>query len=120
MDDEKSIRKVTGRMLRSLGNEVEIAFDGEEAIELYKKAMKSDEPFDVVIMDLTIPGGMGGKEAIKKLLKINPDAKAIVSSGYSNDPLISYYQEHGFSGYIPKPYRLEELKKVLNEVLRKR
>ncbi len=120
MDDEKSIRKVTGMMLRSLGNEVEVAFDGEEAIELYKKAMKSDEPFDVVIMDLTIPGGMGGKEAIKKLLKINPDAKAIVSSGYSNDPVISYYQEHGFSGYIPKPYRLEELKKVLNEVLKKR
>jgi len=117
MDDDKSITKVVGMMISHLGNEVVIAGDGAEAIKMYKKALNSDKPFDVVIMDLTIPGGMGGKETIKKLLDINPEAKAIVSSGYSNDPVISNYKAHGFSGYIPKPYKLEGLKKVLNEVM---
>ena len=79
--------------------------------------MDSDKLFDVVIMDLTIPEGMGGKQAIKKLLEIDPDAKAVVSSWYANDPVISNYQEYGFSGFIPKPYKLEELKKVMNDIL---
>ncbi|MFC1651094.1 PAS domain S-box protein [Candidatus Latescibacterota bacterium] len=117
MDDDKSITKVVGMMLKSLGNDVAVSTDGTETIELYKKAMKAGKPFDVVIMDLTIPGGMGGKETIQELLKIDPNAKAIVSSGYSNDPVVSNYKEHGFGGYISKPYKLEELKKVMNEVM---
>lgn len=120
MDDEKSILKVAGMMLRSLGNVIEVTRDGEEAIKIYKRAMNSDKAFDVVIMDLTIPGGIGGKEAIQKLIEIDPDVKAIVSSGYSNDPVISNYKRYGFSGYIPKPYSLGELRHVLTEVMKLR
>ena len=94
-----------------------VVSNGEEIIKLYKKAMDSGEPFDVVIMDLTIPGGMGGQIVIKKLLEIDPDAKAIVSSGYTDDPVISNFEGYGFSGFIPKPYMLEDLRKVLTEVL---
>ena len=86
MDDEASLRKMLGRMLKNLGYESEFAKDGAEAIEMYKAAKKSGKPYDAVILDLTIPGGMGGKEAIEKLLEIDPEVKAIVSSGYSNDP----------------------------------
>jgi DNA-binding NarL/FixJ family response regulator len=71
-------------------------------------------------MDLTIPGGMGGKETIQKLLKIDPEAKAIVSSGYSNDPIIANFQQYGFSGCAVKPYKIEELESVLLEVLKKK
>ena len=117
MDDDEGIAKVTEMMLKRLEIDVTVCSDGTGAIELYRKAMDSGEPFDVVIMDLTVPAGVGGKEAVEKLLEIDPNAKAIVSSGYSNDPVMSNYQEHGFSGYISKPYKLGELKKVLNEVL---
>ena len=117
MDDELEIRKMVSKTLTLGGSEVEVASDGDEAIEIYKKAMDSGKPFDVVILDLTIPGGMGGKEAIKKLLEIDLDAKAVVSSGYANDPVISNFEAYGFSGFIPKPYKHNELKKLLNEVL---
>ena len=96
---------------------MESASDGAEAITLYKKAMKSGKPFDAVILDLTIPGGMGGKEALEKLLRIDPDITAIVASGYSNDPVISNFSEYGFSGYIAKPFTLAELRDVLYTVL---
>ena len=119
MDDDEMVRNFVSRVLKSFGNEVEVVRDGAEAIELYRKAMDSGKPFDVVILDLTIPGGMGGKKAIKKLLEIDPDAKAVVSSGYSNDPVVSNFEEYGFKGNISKPYRLKELKKVLNEVMKK-
>ncbi|MFC1490462.1 PAS domain-containing protein [Candidatus Latescibacterota bacterium] len=118
MDDEISIRKVVKMMLRCLGNEVEVASDGEEAVKLYKKAMDCGKPFNAVIMDLTIPGAMGGKEAIQRIQKIDPLAKAIVSSGYSNDPVISNYKKYGFCGYILKPYRLKELTKTMNIVFK--
>ena len=117
MDDEEMVRNFVLKALKSFGNDVDEASDGAEAIKKYKKAMDSGKPFDVVIMDLTIPGGMGGQVAIKKLLEIDPDAKAVVSSGYANDPVISNFDAYGFKGYIPKPYKLEELKKVLNEVM---
>jgi len=117
MDDEDMVRNVVSNALQTFGHEVEVVSDGEEAIKLYKKAMDSGKSFDVVIMDLTIPGGMGGKEAIKKLLEIDPDVKAVVSSGYSNDPVVSKYQEYGFSSFIQKPYGLEGLKKALKEVM---
>jgi len=117
MDDEESLRKVAERMLRRLGYVVQSVKDGEEAIKYYEQARKSEQPFDAVIMDLTIPGGMGGKETIEKLLKIDPGATAIVSSGYSNDPIMSNYEQYGFSGVVSKPYRIEELSWVMRDVL---
>jgi len=118
MDDEEAVREVAGRMLKHLGyDDVEFAADGAEAIKLYKAAMASGNPFNVVILDLTIPGGMGGKETVKKLLKIDPGVKAIVSSGYVDDSVSAKYKEHGFSGMIAKPYTLEQLRKALEDVI---
>ena len=93
--------------------------DGVAAIDAYTKAEGSEEPFDIVIMDLTVPGGMGGKEAITELLKINPDILAVVSSGYSNDPIMAQYKEYGFSGVIAKPYRASELTSLIQALLSK-
>ena len=117
MDDEEIVRTFVTKILKTFGNKVEVASDGAKVIKLYKKAMDSGEPYDVVIMDLTIPGGMGGKEAIQKLLEIDPDVKAVVSSGYSNNPVISNCEKYGFKGFLPKPYKLAELREVLNIVL---
>ena len=117
MDDEEIVRDVTGEMLRYMGYGVEFAKDGAEAIELYINAKESGKPFDVVIMDLTIPGGMGGKEAMGKLLKIDPAVKAIVSSGYSNDPVMADFRGYGFSGVVSKPCGLKELGEALNKIL---
>ena len=86
---------------------------------MYKKARESGQPFDVVIMDLTIPGGMGGKEAIKKLLEIDPYAKVIVSSGYATDPIMSDYKKYGFSAVVTKPYSVEQLEKILHRLFRR-
>jgi PAS domain S-box-containing protein len=119
MDDEAIISHVAARYLKSLKYEVETVKDGAEAIVLYKGAMESGEPFDAVIMDLTIPGGMGGKETIKELIKIDPEVRAIVSSGYNEDPVISHYREYGFSGVLAKPYGIDEMSKVLHAVLLK-
>ncbi len=96
MDDEEVMRTSVGEFLKTAGYEVELAADGNKAIELYKKAMESSKPFDAVILDLTIRGGMGGKETIKKLLELDPDVKAIVTSGYSNDPVMANFREYGF------------------------
>ena len=117
MDDEKMVRDILSRMLKKLGCEVVCVKDGAEAIIKYKQSKETGKPFDVVIMDLTIPGGMGGQETIKKLLEIDPEVKAIVSSGYSNDPIMSHYQAYGFSSVIAKPYRITELSKILRDVM---
>ncbi len=117
MDDEEVIRDVAGRMLDRLGYKVEFASSGEEVIDIYKQAFQSGDCFDIVIMDLTVPGGMGGKEAIEKLLKIDPDIKAIVSSGYFNDPVMANFKDYGFSGVVPKPYDIDELGKAVKEVI---
>lgn len=117
MDDEEIIQDVLSNMLDFLGYEVDIAGDGAEAIEKYKQAVQSDKSFDLVIMDLTIPGGLGGKEAIADLLEIDPEAKAIVSSGYSNDPVVLNYQEYGFKGVVNKPFKIEELTRILEEII---
>ena len=117
MDDEASLRKMVGRMLKNLGYESEFAKDGAETIEMYKRAKEAEKPYDAVILDLTIPGGMGGKEAINKLLEIDPEVKAIVSSGYSDDPVLANFQEYGFKGMMPKPFESRSLSKVLHEVL---
>jgi len=117
MDDEDMIRDIAGSILNHLGYTVSFAKNGEEAISRYQEALGGKLPFDAVIMDLTIPGGMGGKEAIKQLLGIDPAVKALVSSGYSNDPIMSDYQAFGFKGVIIKPYLIQEISKALQTVL---
>ena len=117
MDDEASLRKMVGRMLEKLGYESEFAKDGVEAIQMFKDAKEAETPYDAAILDLTIPGGMGGKEAIKKLLEIDPELKAIVFSGYSDDPVMANFKEYGFKGMMPKPFESRSLGKVLHEVL---
>lgn len=113
MDDEPAVMKVVKKMLSNLGNEVDGARDGSEAIEAYKRALEAGSPYDVVIMDLTIPEGMGGKEAIERLRQIDPNITAIVSSGYSSDPVLSDYEAYGFSGIITKPFHMRDLKETL-------
>lgn len=117
MDDEEIIREVAGEILSHLGYRVEYCADGAEAIEKYLAAGKAGKPFDVILMDLTIPGGMGGKETMKRLMEIAPQAKGIVSSGYSNDPILANYQQYSFSGVVMKPYSMEELDRTLHQVI---
>ena len=117
MDDEKVVREVTGELLRSLGHEAEFAESGESALTMYREAMASARPFDVVILDLTIRGGMGGLETLGKLLEIDPGVKAVVSSGYSDDAALSNYREHGFKAFLKKPYNMDELQNTLNDLL---
>jgi PAS domain S-box-containing protein len=117
MDDEKIIRTLTKQILTHLGYTSEFAHDGQEALELYQKAMESEKPFDAVILDLTVRGGMGGKETIIKLNEIDPHIKCIVSSGYSKNPVMTNYIEYGFCSAIAKPYTVDELSKILGKVL---
>jgi len=117
MDDERIVRETTAAMLVELGYEVEGATDGVAALTLYERARVQGRPFDVVIMDLTIPGGMGGREAIQRFLASDPAVRAIVSSGYSNDPVMASCAEHGFCGVITKPYRLADLGAALRAAL---
>ncbi|MGR3220360.1 MAG: PAS domain S-box protein [Candidatus Anammoxibacter sp.] len=117
MDDNDAIRDMGSQVLSFIGYEVECAEDGVEAIDMYKKAMESKKPFDVVIMDLTIPGGMGGKEAIVKLHEICPNAKAIVSSGYANDPIMADYAKYGFKNVLGKPFEIKDMNEVLQRVM---
>ena len=116
MDDEEMVLDISSRMLAKLGHSYELARDGEEAIERYVNASRSGNPFDVVIMDLTVKGGMGGSVAMERLLELDPDIKAIVSSGYSNAPVMSDYRKYGFRGIVSKPYRLDELSAMLDSV----
>lgn len=117
MDDEELIRDIVSRTLREAGYEVESAQNGNEAIDIYLQAQLSERPFDVVILDLTIPGGLGGKDAIKELFELDPEARAIVSSGYSDDPIMEDFEKYGFKGAVAKPYNTEELKRVVEKVI---
>ncbi|GAG04449.1 unnamed protein product, partial [marine sediment metagenome] len=117
MDDEKSIRETVFKMLTYMGYDVESAKDGVEAIKLYEKSRDNGKPFDVVIMDLTIRGGMGGSETIQKLIEIDPDVKAIVSSGYSTDEIMSNHDKFGFCGVISKPYDIQKLSELLSKIM---
>ncbi|MEQ8172784.1 MAG: PAS domain S-box protein [Candidatus Eremiobacterota bacterium] len=117
MDDEDIVLKTTGMILKRLGYKTDFAKDGTELIDIYKREKDKGTPFDLLIMDLTIPGGMGGKEAIEKLKEIDRDVKAIVSSGYSNDPIMADFKTYGFMGVVVKPYKISELSDILNKVL---
>ena len=114
MDDEEIVLKVASKIITKLGYEIEISRDGDEAVRLYREAMDSGKPFKAVVMDLTIPGGMGGGDAIKILKNMDPNVKAFVSSGYSSDPLMVNHKDYGFAGVITKPYKVEEIKEVLD------
>jgi len=116
MDDEDIVRRVAKAMLLELGHEVEVSEEGSEAIKLYVEALKSDYKFDLVIMDLTIPGGMGGKEAMHALLQIDPSAMVVVSSGYCNDPIMANFKQYGFCAAIEKPYQMQEMSRLINEL----
>jgi two-component system cell cycle sensor histidine kinase/response regulator CckA len=120
MDDDEMVQKSVAMMLKMVGYEVESAYDGSAALQLYQARLENNKPFDVVIMDLTIPGGMVGQEAIGKLQQIDPQARALVSSGYSNDPIMAEYAQYGFAGKIEKPVILEELATAVKEVLQRR
>ncbi|MGW8323096.1 MAG: ATP-binding protein, partial [Thermodesulfobacteriota bacterium] len=117
IDDDVTLRRSIGKALDRLGYQVECAEDGKEGIRIYEEARASGRPIQVVVMDLTIPGGMGGKDAARELLRIDPDAKLIVSSGYSTDPVMSDFRAHGFRAVISKPYRVEDLGETLRRVL---
>ncbi|OGO20933.1 MAG: hypothetical protein A2Z15_00700 [Chloroflexi bacterium RBG_16_50_11] len=120
MDDEEIIRKMLKNMLSLAGYTVELAADGDEAITKYQQARAAGDPFNAVIMDLTIPGGMGGKEAVKKLLEIDPKATVIVSSGYATDAIMSEYKKYGFKSVIAKPYSVRQLQDTLSGLLTKK
>jgi CheY-like chemotaxis protein len=117
MDDDALLREPLSHVLSGLGYCVTPAKDGAEAIELYRKASDAGRPFDAVILDLTVPGGMGGKETIEKLRELNPYIKAIVSSGYSDDPVMAHYREYGFMGVVTKPYTISALSDLLRRSL---
>jgi len=117
MDDESAVFRVTGDFLELFGYRVDSVINGDEAIQVYKTAREAGDPYAAVILDLTIPGGMGGKEAIVMLRQLDPDVKAIISSGYASDPVITDCTSYGFTAGLVKPYRLETLKEMLEKIL---
>jgi CheY-like chemotaxis protein len=120
MDDEEMIRNLAGNILTRLGYEPTFARHGDEAIAKYQEALAAQEPFDAVILDLTVKGGLGGKETIQKLVAIDPAVRGIVSSGYANDPGVTNFSEYGFCAVVAKPYRINEIKEQLERILGRR
>ncbi len=117
MDDEEVVRKVAGELIRVLGHDAEFAANGEEAVTKFRAALDAGRPFDIVILDLTVRGGMGGAQTVKKLREIDPGVPAVMSSGYSDDSAVADFQDHGFQAFLQKPYDFKELNDVLNAVL---
>ncbi len=116
MDDEEMLRKLAEQMLRRLGYQAKTVKDGIEAIDAVRRQMNSGKPFDMVILDLTVKGGMGGEQTVRELRKIDPNIKTIVSSGYFDDPVISHYEKYGFMGSMAKPYEMENLKETIEKL----
>jgi CheY-like chemotaxis protein len=118
LDDEPAICEITSILLRKLGYDAVITSKGEDSIEAYRAALDQGARFDVVILDLSVPGGLGGKEVIAALLEMDPEVKALVSSGDANDPAVSRFRDFGFTGVLMKPYTKavldETIKKVIN------
>jgi CheY-like chemotaxis protein len=119
MDDDEILLNMVGIMLAHLGYKAECALDGQEAIEKYSNALRSGEPFDAVIIDLVVPIGIGGKEAMQTLLEIDPQVKGIISSGYIHNSIIEDYEHYGFKDVLIKPYRVSDLEKVLARLCNK-
>ena len=117
MDDEPSIRSMAVLFMERIGYDCDVAIDGAEAVRKYEEALAAGQKYEVVVMDLTVPGGMGGSEAMEQLRRLDPGICAIVSSGYSRDPVLANYQAHGFQAVLPKPYGLDQLTKVMRTVL---
>jgi two-component system, cell cycle sensor histidine kinase and response regulator CckA len=117
MEDGDEVRRVLGEMLEHLGYYVDSVRNGAEVLQAYRQSRELGRRYDLVIMDLTIPGGMGGRETIKQLLELDPKARAIVSSGYSNDPVMADFADYGFTGFISKPYKIEELSDLLKKTI---
>ncbi len=118
MDDEEEIRRLGSTMLRHFGHETTAVSDGAEAVHAYQQALQAGSPYDVVILDLTVPGGVGGRQAMEQLLQIDPKVRAIVSSGYSNDQVLSNYRAHGFRGMVSKPYQISDFAHAITAVLK--
>jgi len=116
MDDEPALRKLAIEMLRMLGHEAETARDSQSAVEAYRRSLESSQPFDMVMLDLTVKGGPGGRETIKELSKLNPDVKAMLFSGFADDPVMANYKDHGFCAVLTKPFLKVSLDKALREV----
>jgi CheY-like chemotaxis protein len=119
MDDEQVILDVTLEVLRFLGYDAAFARDGVAAIEIFSKERTGGHPFDLVILDLTVPDGMGGKEAFEKLRKTDPSVKVVLSSGYTEDPMMTDYAKHGLAGILAKPYRISDIKALLEMMIQK-
>ena len=117
IEDDETIRDVTGEILGHYGYEVVFAQDGTEAIDLYRSAQETGTPFDIIIMDLTIPGGMGAKETLPRIRALDSQAKAIVASGYANDPIMTEFAQYGFCERIVKPYQPEALHQMLRRII---
>ena len=119
MDDEQIILDMTREVLKFLDYDVMFAKDGQAAIDLYTLEKSAGAPFDVVILDLSVPSGLGGKETIVQLRKIDPGVKAVISSGYSDDPVVSDFSNHGFDEVLTKPYKIHDLKNMLEQIMNK-
>ena len=117
MDDEASIRTLTANMLEFLGYEAEVVDNGNLVIERFSRAIGTGDRFEAVLLDLVVPGGLGGREAIERLTVLDPNVRAILVSGYAQDSIMSTYREYGFAGAIAKPYTLLELQAVLDTVI---
>jgi CheY-like chemotaxis protein len=118
MDDEEGMRLLLKRLIERMGHVVVLTEHGTQALAAYSEAAQNGERFDLVILDLTIPGGMGGFETMQHLRQFDPDVTAIVSSGYASDPVMGDYEKHGFKAVVPKSYSLEELRRAVESLLK--
>jgi CheY-like chemotaxis protein len=118
MDDDEVVRNLARTLLARAGHDGTLVADGAEAVTAYRQAQAAGNAYDLVIVDMTVPGGMGGKETLGELQKINPAVRVIASSGYSNDPVMANHQAYGFAAVLPKPYDQDSFTRAINQVRR--